>query len=270
MQVEFVSANPTGPLHVGHGRGAAYGAAVADLLEAVGHRVHREYYVNDAGRQMDILAASVWLRYLELCGETSCFPSTVTRAITSATSPPICTAPTPTPSVIRRDRVRWRTAGRTRGRRQGSAYRCADRARQATARRGGYRKVFDLGLNTILDDIREDLAEFGVVYQQWYSERSLAEGGAVDRTIDRLRDAGHLYEQDGALWFRSTDYGDEKDRVVVRDNGQKTYFASDIAYHLDKFERGFDAGHRCLGRGPSRLCAAGQGGAARARRRSAN
>lgn len=102
-----------------------------------------------------------------------------------------------------------------------------------------YRKVFDLGLETILGDIRADLAEFGVVYDQWFSERSLTESGAVDRAIERLHGSGHLYEKDGALWFRSTDYGDEKDRVVVRENGQRTYFASDIAYHMDKLERGF-------------------------------
>ncbi|MCF7989328.1 MAG: arginine--tRNA ligase [Thiohalocapsa sp.] len=243
VQVEFVSANPTGPLHVGHGRGAAYGAVVADLLEAVGYDVHREYYVNDAGRQMDILGTSVWLRYLELCGEELRFPS----------------------NGYKGDYV-WDIAAALH-REHGDDYRVdADRVfagvplDQVEEGDGGdkeahidalianskrllgdnrYRFVFELGLNTILDDIRDDLAEFGVHYQAWYSERSLTESGAVNKAIERLREAGHLYEQNGALWFRSTDFGDEKDRVIVRENGQTTYFASDIAYHLDKLERGF-------------------------------
>ena len=250
VQVEFVSANPTGPLHVGHGRGAAYGAAVAELLAAIGYDVHREYYVNDAGRQMDILATSVWLRYLELCGETLRFPA----------------------NGYRGDYV-WDIAA-TLHREHGDAYRhaadevAADLPRDAATPAeqdaeqgpGGdkeahidaliararhllgdnrYRYVFELGLNTILDDIRDDLEQFGVRYEEWYSERSLTESGAVNKAIDRLRHCGHVYEKDGALWFRSTDFGDEKDRVVVRDNGQSTYFASDIAYHMDKLERGF-------------------------------
>jgi arginyl-tRNA synthetase len=245
VQVEFVSANPTGPLHVGHGRGAAYGAVVADLLEAVGFEVHREYYVNDAGRQMDILASSVWLRYLELCGEELTFPS----------------------NGYRGDYV-WDIAA-TLHREHGDAYRVdADRVflglpldALPDGQDGGdkeahidgvilaakrllgdnrYRYVFELGLNTILDDIREDLAQFGVEYQEWYSERSLAESGAVNKAVERLREAGYVYEQSGALWFRSSAFGDEKDRVVVRENGQSTYFASDIAYHMDKLERGFE------------------------------
>ncbi len=241
VQVEFVSANPTGPLHVGHGRGAAYGAVVADLLEAVGFDVHREYYVNDAGRQMDILGTSVWLRYLELCGEALSFPS----------------------NGYRGDYV-WDIAASLH-RDHGDAYRHAaaevfdeipadepaggdkerhidaliQRAKQLLGD-NRYRFVFELGLNVILDDIRDDLSLFGVDYQTWYSERSLVESGAVNKAIDRLRDAGHLYEKDGAWWFRSTEFGDEKDRVVVRDNGQMTYFASDIAYHMEKLERGFD------------------------------
>jgi arginyl-tRNA synthetase len=244
VQVEFVSANPTGPLHVGHGRGAAYGAVVADLLAAVGFNVHREYYVNDAGRQMDILGTSVWLRYLELCGEALPFPS----------------------NGYQGDYV-WDIAASLH-REHGDAYRIdagevlkglppdeiegeSDGDKEAhidaliaNSKRllgdNRYRFVFELGLNTILDDIRDDLGEFGVDYQEWYSERSLTESGAVNRAIERLRGAGHLYEQAGALWFRSTAFGDEKDRVVVRENGQTTYFASDIAYHMDKLERGFE------------------------------
>ena len=240
VQVEFVSANPTGPLHVGHGRGAAYGATVADLLAAVGYRVHREYYVNDAGRQMDILGTSVWLRYLELAGETLSFPA----------------------NGYKGDYV-WDIAAKLH-REQGDSLRRAaaevfagipadepqggdkelhidaliERAKQMLGE-AAYRTVFDEGLNTILADIRQDLGEFGVAYDQWYSERSLVESGKVDQAIERLQAAGHVYEQDGALWFRSTEFGDEKDRVVVRDNGVKTYFASDIAYHMEKLERGF-------------------------------
>ena len=241
VQVEFVSANPTGPLHVGHGRGAAYGSVVADLLEAVGFEVHREYYVNDAGRQMDILGTSVWLRYLELAGEELTFPS----------------------NGYKGDYV-WDIAASLH-RDHGDAYRHATtevfdgipadepaggdkelhidaliaRAKQLLGD-NRYRFVFELGLNVILDDIREDLQLFGTTYQEWYSERSLVESGAVNKCIERLRESGHMYEKGGAWWFKSTDFGDEKDRVVVRDNGQTTYFASDIAYHLDKLERGFD------------------------------
>ncbi len=241
VQVEFVSANPTGPLHVGHGRGAAYGAVVADLLAAVGFNVHREYYVNDAGRQMDILAASVWLRYLELCDEALTFPA----------------------NGYKGDYV-WDIAA-TLHREHGDAYQHSaeevfeglpadepaggdkeahidgliERARQLLGD-NRYRFVFELGLNTILDDIRDDLELFGVTYDEWYSERSLTESGAVNKALERLRKSGHVYEKEGALWFRSTAFGDEKDRVVVRDNGQTTYFASDIAYHMDKLERGFE------------------------------
>ncbi|MET0120755.1 MAG: arginine--tRNA ligase [Candidatus Thiodiazotropha sp. 6PLUC9] len=241
VQVEYVSANPTGPLHVGHGRGAAYGSVVADLLEAIGYEVHREYYVNDAGRQMDILAASVWMRYLELCDETLTFPV----------------------NGYKGDYV-WDIAA-TLHRDHGETYKIdvatlfegvpADEPdggdkelhidaliNQAKRVLGDnrYRFVFELGLNTILDDIRDDLSQFGVNYEEWYSERSLMESGAVNQVIERLRNSDHLYEKEGALWFRSTDFGDEKDRVVVRDNGQTTYFASDIAYHLDKLQRGFE------------------------------
>ncbi|MEJ2059996.1 MAG: arginine--tRNA ligase [Gammaproteobacteria bacterium] len=240
VQVEFVSANPTGPLHVGHGRGAAYGAAVADLLDAVGFDVHREYYVNDAGRQMDILATSVWLRYLEQCGERFPFPSNgykgdYVRDIAA---------------VLHKEHGgEWASpAGAVLDGLPPDEPQGGDKEQHIDALIGRarellgdtrYRYVFDLGLNAILDDIREDLREFGVEYDEWYSERSLTERGKVNLAIERLRDAGHIYEQDGALWFRSTEFGDEKDRVVQRDNGQTTYFASDIAYHMDKMERSF-------------------------------
>jgi arginyl-tRNA synthetase len=241
VQVEFVSANPTGPLHVGHGRGAAYGAVVADLLEAVGFDVHREYYVNDAGRQMDILGTSVWLRYLELCGEELVFPSNGYKGdyvwdIAAGLHREHADAYRHGVDELFHEVPPDEPAG---GDKERHIDALINRAKQLLGD-NRYRFVFELGLNVILDDIRDDLSLFGVDYQEWYSERSLVESGSVNKAIDRLRDAGHLYEQDGAWWFRSTSFGDEKDRVVVRDNGQFTYFASDIAYHMTKLERGFD------------------------------
>ncbi len=240
VQVEFVSANPTGPLHVGHGRGAAYGAVVADLLEAVGFAVHREYYVNDAGRQMDILGTSVWLRYLELCGEDLPFPSNGYQgdyvldiaaslhrehgdAYRFDAEAVFSGVPIDAPEGDKESHIDGIIA----------------RAKHLLGD-NRYRLVFELALNTILDDIRDDLGLFGVRYDEWYSERTLTESGAVNRALERLRSAGHVYEKEGALWFRSTAFGDEKDRVVERENGQTTYFASDIAYHMDKLERGFE------------------------------
>ena len=243
VQVEFVSANPTGPLHVGHGRGAAYGAVVADLLAAVGFDVHREYYVNDAGRQMDILATSVWLRYLELCGEELVFPSNGYKGdyvwdIAAALHREYGDG-----YRVEADQVfAGAPSDQVEGQADGDKEAHIDALIAAAKRLLGdnhYRFVFELGLNTILDDIRDDLAQFGVEYQEWYSERSLAESGAVNKAIERLREADQVYEKAGALWFRSTAFGDEKDRVLVRENGQSTYFASDIAYHMDKLERGF-------------------------------
>ncbi|MEW8066641.1 MAG: arginine--tRNA ligase [Candidatus Thiodiazotropha endolucinida] len=241
IQVEFVSANPTGPLHVGHGRGAAYGSVVADLLQAIGFDVHREYYVNDAGRQMDILATSVWLRYLELCDEALTFPANGYRGdyvwdIAATLHRDHGEAYRHDAETVFHDVPADEPAG---GDKEAHIDGLIERAKQLLGD-NRYRFVFELGLNTILDDIRDDLGLFGVNYDEWYSERSLTESGSVTRAIERLRSAGHLYDKDGAVWFRSTDYGDEKDRVVIRDNGQTTYFASDIAYHMDKLERGFD------------------------------
>ncbi|MGZ8165285.1 MAG: arginine--tRNA ligase [Methylobacter sp.] len=241
IQVEFVSANPTGPLHVGHGRGAAYGSAVADLLQAVGFEVHREYYVNDAGRQMDILAVSIWLRYLEECGEVVHFPSNGYRGDYVR--------------EIARD-IHKKTANDYRrpialvleslppdepqgGDKEMHIDALVDRAKTLLGL-SLYRDFFQVGLDTILQDIRMDLKEFGVDYQQWFSERQLMDDGSVEKALERLRAGGHLYEQDGATWFASSRLGDEKDRVVVRENGQSTYFASDIAYHMNKLDRGFD------------------------------
>ncbi|MBA4503325.1 arginine--tRNA ligase [Marinobacterium marinum] len=240
MQVEFVSANPTGPLHVGHGRGAAYGATVADLLEAAGIEVEREYYVNDAGRQMNILAASVWLRYLEQHEQELTFPSNgyqgyyirdiahdLIKEHGDRFNRPI--------TDVFADIPADEPAG---GDKETHIDALIERAQQLLG--DDYGLVFDAGLNSILGDIREDLAEFGVNYQEWFSERSLTSSGDVSRALEQLDAKGYLYEEEGNLWFRSTDFGDDKDRVVKRANGQTTYFASDIAYHMNKFERGFD------------------------------
>jgi arginyl-tRNA synthetase len=240
IQVEFVSANPTGPLHVGHGRGAAYGAAVANLLDAVGFRVHREYYVNDAGRQMDILAASVWLRYLELLGGQFRFPvngykGAYVRDIAASLRQIHGDNFRRSATQVMADLPPDEPAG---GDKEEHIDAIIARAKQLLGA-VDYRTVFDAGLDLVLADIRQDLEEFGVIYDRWYSERTLTESGAVQRALERLKASGHAREKDGALWFRATDFGDEKDRVLVRDNGQTTYFASDIAYHMDKLERGF-------------------------------
>jgi arginyl-tRNA synthetase len=241
VTVEFVSANPNGPLHVGHGRGAAYGATVANLLEAAGHSVQREYYVNDAGRQMDILAISVWLRYHELCGVAVRFPDNgykgdyvidIARALRAQEG----------------DRLRFSALDIFEGvpddEGQGGDKEKHVDALIANARRllgdADYRLVFNAGLDFCLTDIRNDLHGFGVDHDSFFSERSLSVDGYVQRAVETLRANGHLYEQDGALWFRATDFGDDKDRVVIRDNGVSTYFASDIGYLLSKFERGFE------------------------------
>ena len=238
--VEFVSANPTGPLHVGHGRQAAFGATLANLLEAAGHSVAREYYVNDAGRQMEILTASVWLRYLEARGQVLPFPSNGYRgdyvrdlaaALGAAAGDQLVR---PSAEVL---------AGLPADADQGGdkdEYIDALIARmRALVGPAAFERVHDLALEAMLTDIREDLREFGVEFDRWYSERSLSTDGAIDRALARLEQQGRLYRKDGAVWFRATEFGDEKDRVVVRDNGIRTYFASDIAYHLDKRLRGF-------------------------------
>jgi arginyl-tRNA synthetase len=241
VQVEFVSANPTGPLHVGHGRHAAFGASVANLLEAVGYRVEREYYINDAGRQMEILAVSTWLRYLEHCGERFTFPANgyrgdyivaialqlfATEGVTlrRGAAEVFKDLPPDEPQGGDKDIYIDALIARARALIGDAAFRC----------------VLDLALTGILNDIREDLAEFGVSFDCWFSERQLSDDGSVDRAVEALKKAGHAYLKDGAWWFKSTDYGDEKDRVMVRDNGIKTYFASDIAYVFNKLQRGFD------------------------------
>ncbi|MGR9046675.1 MAG: arginine--tRNA ligase [Gammaproteobacteria bacterium] len=241
VQVEFVSANPTGPLHVGHGRGAAYGSVVADLLQAVGFEVHREYYVNDAGRQMDILATSIWLRYLEECGEVFPFPSNgyrgeYVREIAweiHKTSENEYRRPV---ELVFEDIPPDEHQG---GDKEAHIDALITRAKTLLGQHQ-YQDFFQIGLKTILQDIKEDLAEFGVSFQEWFSERALMENGLVEQALVRLKESGHLYQREGATWFASSHLGDEKDRVVIRDNGQSTYFASDIAYHMNKLDRGFD------------------------------
>lgn len=230
--VEYVSANPTGPLHVGHGRNAAYGASVANLLEAIGYDVDEEYYVNDAGRQMDILAASVWLRYADLLGHSHAFPPNAYQGgyvIGIAES------------------VRERHGDALLADIDAISADDDERALDAliAAIRSaigddGFRICLDAALDGVLSDIRSDLEEFGIRPQRWFSERSLSDSGAIDDALSALTEKGLLYSKDGATWFRSTDYGDDKDRVVVRENGARTYFASDIAYHADKFRRGYE------------------------------
>ncbi|QGM21034.1 arginine--tRNA ligase [Spiribacter sp. 2438] len=239
--VEFVSANPTGPLHVGHGRGAAFGSALGNLLEATGHDVHREYYVNDAGRQIHILTVSVLVRYLEHRGEPVPFPvngyrgdyiHAIARDLEAQhgerfrVAGPSLTADLPADANAGGDKEQYIDA-------------LVERARGLLGEER-YREILNTAVAAITADIEEDLAAFGVRYDRWFSELGLVDSGAVSRTLDRLRTAGALYEKDGAEWFRSSEYGDEKDRVVRRADGQTTYFASDIAYHLDKFERGFE------------------------------
>ncbi len=239
VQIEFVSANPTGPLHVGHGRGAAYGATLANLLATVGYKVHREYYVNDAGRQMDILCASVWLRYLELCGEEFEFPANGYKGDYVWDI-----AATLHRENADRFKHSWPIAEKLpKDEPQGGdkeEYIDAIIEHAKTLLSDDYRFVFDLGLNYILADIKDDLQHFGVEFDEWFSERSLMESDSVQTALELLEKNDVVYEKGGAKWFRSTHFGDEKDRVVVRDNGQTTYFASDIAYHLNKFNRGFE------------------------------
>jgi arginyl-tRNA synthetase len=239
IQVEFVSANPTGPLHVGHGRGAALGATIANLLAFVGFEVQKEYYVNDAGRQMHILGTSVWLRYLELCGETVVFPSNGYQGdyIWDIAA-----------TLHRENGDRFRqsaelvfaavTADAPAGDKEKHIDDLIANAQQLLGV-DDYYTVFNLATTTLVDVIRVDLKAFGVFFDRWFSERSLSDEGLIEQAITRLEDNGHLYREGGALWFRSTTFGDEKDRVVKRDNGQTTYFASDIAYHMNKFDRGF-------------------------------
>jgi arginyl-tRNA synthetase len=233
--VEFVSSNPTGPLHVGHGRGAAYGDALVRVLRAAGYATESEYYINDAGRQMDILALSIWLRYLELCGETVQFPEgtyqgdyifdiavTLHREDGTAHHHSAAEVMESLPTEI-----------------EASIDLLIGRMKNCVQKKG-FSRIQDLGSTALVADIQEDLAHLGVEFDTWFSEKSLVVSGTLDRMVAKLRDNGHLYEKEDAWWFRSSDFGDEKDRVVIRANKNHTYFASDIAYHMDKLDRGFN------------------------------
>jgi arginyl-tRNA synthetase len=204
--LEFVSANPTGPLHVGHGRGAAVGDVLANILEKSGYQVVREYYVNDAGRQIETLGRSVYLRWRELGGERIDYPPNLYQG-----------------GYVREIAQMLLGGGVAIPPEEGAAV--AFMARFAA--------------DLVLAGIKKDLEEFRVFFDSYYSEAALFERGLVDGTIEALRERGCLYEQEGALWFRTSGLGDEKDRVIVKSGGEKTYFASDIAYHREKFERGF-------------------------------
>lgn len=243
INIEFVSANPTGPLHVGHGRGAAYGATLADLLAACGYAVHREYYINDAGRQMDIVAVSVWLRYLELFAAEFAFPSnaykgdyvkTIAQALQKQCGDKLIRSVSTIFQEIPADAAPDGT-----GDKEAHIDALIMRAQELLSKED-YRVIFDLALAAITEDIRQDLTEFGVTFQEWFSERSMVESGAIQHAIEVLQKGGHLYQKEGATWFHSTAFGDDKDRVLIRENGQTTYFASDVAYLLNKVERGFE------------------------------
>ncbi|WP_288491114.1 arginine--tRNA ligase [uncultured Acinetobacter sp.] len=250
VQVEFVSANPTSSLHVGHGRGAAYGMTVANLLEATGAQVDREYYVNDAGRQMDILATSTYLRYLELLGQSLVFPKNAyqgdyVKEIAQSIIDQDGDAYVHPVAAVYHDvpeDVQFAAELDAEGNKvvvSGDKEKHIDgliaNAQRLTGE--GYRVFHQAALKAILDDIKDDLEEFGVTFNQWFSEASLNQ--KIDEALQTLDQRGFLYEKDGNIWFKSTEFGDEKDRVVKRRNGQTTYFASDIAYHLDKLQRGY-------------------------------
>ena len=234
--IEFVSANPTGPLHIGHGRGAAYGAAIVNLLKKTGFNIHCEYYVNDSGRQMDILTVSTWIRYLQQHDKEICFPESAYKGnyiidiaadlkdkyankFVTPHKDILDLLDTKEEADIKIDKL---------------IKHCA-----SVLGEKNYRLILETCLDSILSSIKNDLNEFGVEFNNWYSEYSLLKNNSVNQCIAKLNDKSWVYQKDGAKWFRSSKLGDEKDRVLVRENGQKTYFASDIAYHLSKFERGY-------------------------------
>lgn len=239
--VEYVSSNPTGPLHVGHGRHAAYGSVICNLLDAVGFKIYSEYYVNDAGRQMDILTVSVWLRYLSLCGEDLPFPANAYKGDYVIDIARELKLKHQNKFVFAAKQIREGLPNDEPDGGDKELYIDAMITKaKAMLGEGNYQTIFDLALENILDDISNDLAEFGVQFDNWFSERQFVATSVVDSLLERMKQSGHVYERDGALWFRSTDFRDEKDRVLVRSNGQRTYFANDVAYHLSKFDRGFD------------------------------
>lgn len=249
VQVEFVSANPTSSLHVGHGRGAAFGMSVSNLLEAVGYDVTREYYVNDAGRQMDILATSTYLRYLQANGETIVFPSNAYKGDyvhdiaetlkTQYGNSYVHAFEQVAKEVVLDASYEIDAAGEKQlisGDKEAHIDGLIANSKELLG--DSYQLFLNAALTGILADIKDDLNDFGVHYQCWFHEKSIE--AEIEPALKILEDKGYLYEKEGNIWFKSTDFGDEKDRVVRRANGQSTYFASDIAYHKNKFDRGFD------------------------------
>ncbi|MHC8441555.1 MAG: arginine--tRNA ligase [Candidatus Eutrophobiaceae bacterium] len=233
--LEFVSANPTGPLHIGHGRGAAYGAAVAKLLRKAGYTVDCEYYINDAGRQMDILAVSAWLRYLQIQHPEQAYPANayqadyvqeIAQGLLDAHGDLFMHPPTELPACGTEDAESHIDA-------------LIDSAKHLLGK-DNFTLIRKIATDAILSGIRKDLADFRVCYQSWFQESTLYEKQRISACLRSLEERGHCYQKDGALWFRSTAFGDDKDRVLVRENGKFTYFAPDIAYHLDKYARGYD------------------------------
>lgn len=243
--LEFVSANPTGPMHVGHGRGAAYGSALGNLLKATGHEVHREYYINDAGRQADVLAVSVFMRYLEACGQTvripsRAYPADYVRVCGEALKAKVGDDYFRLYSEVMADLPEDPEGDGDDIKAKKELHLDALIERVRTLLDSDYRKLQDFALDMQMDAIRSTLQAFNVEFDQWFSERSLLDTGAIGHAIDLLRQRGHVYEKDGAVWLATSKLGDEKDRVLIRDNGIHTYFAADVAYHLHKLERKFD------------------------------
>lgn len=241
INIEYVSANPTGPLHVGHGRGAAFGATLSNVLSATGFACSSEYYVNDAGRQMNILATSVWLRYLESCGQNIVFPKNgykgdyikpIADELKTEYNDKLVRLIQEVYADVPEDET-----DNGQGDKEAHIDGLIKNAKQLL--NADYKIIFEKTLDTILTDIREDLSAFNVNFDTWFSEKSLADSGAIKHAIETLDKNGHLYQHEGATWFNASKFNDDKDRVLIRENGQTTYFASDIAYLLNKFDRGF-------------------------------
>ncbi|WP_304985845.1 arginine--tRNA ligase [Coxiella-like endosymbiont] len=240
VHIEFVSANPTGPLHVGHGRGAAYGACVANLLKAIGYEVHREYYVNDAGRQMGILALSVWIRYLQQYKEDIALPKNAYQGQYIVDI--ACGLKDKYgdrflyPKEMIQDLLPTLDAETN----PEEGYLDVWVKVQKDVLKEDFTIIFDAALDNILGDIKNDLEEFGVVYDEWFPESRLIKKKLIKEALDVLYQQGYCYEKNGAQWFLATALGDKKDRVLIRNNGVPTYFAADIAYHLHKFNQEYD------------------------------
>jgi arginyl-tRNA synthetase len=248
LTVEYVSANPTGPLHVGHGRGAAYGSSLSNILAATGFNTQREYYVNDYGRQMDIMTTSLWLRYLEAQNVSVRFPENAYKgAYVTEMAAPLASAFgklfVREAALVMRDLPPDESQGGDKDKHIDALIHNAKSLLGAES----YRQIYDFALERLRAAIQQELLAFNVHHDEWFSERELAESGALEKVVAHLKARDQMELRDGALWFKATAYGDEKDRVVVRENGQSTYFASDIAYLENKFERGFDHAIYILG-----------------------